>query len=138
MDTHTKLSSFDNYFLANLSLGLLKENGIDCYLKDEHIVTIDPLLNPAVGGIKLFVKNEELNIAANIVNEAENQYLKDKVCTICGNKGLEVEHKVNKPTTVWGIIKNKILYGQSTLYSKKYRCLHCKSLFNEIPISLEE
>jgi hypothetical protein len=138
MDTHTKLSSFDNYFLANLSLGLLKDNDIDCYLQDEHIVTIDPLLNPAVGGIKLFVKNEEFNRAASIINEAENEYLKDKTCTVCKNKGLAIEHKIDKPTTAWGTIKNKILYGQSTLYSKKYRCLHCKSVFTEVPISLED
>ena len=50
-----QIASYDNFMLANMTMGLLTENEIKCQLKDEHVVTMDPLLNPAVGGIKLLV-----------------------------------------------------------------------------------
>jgi Putative prokaryotic signal transducing protein len=131
------LAAYDNYVLANMALGLLQENNIDCHLKDEHIVTLDPLLNPAVGGIKLMVVANEFDKAINIVKDAENEYLKDFTCPVCHTNNLVVEEKNETPTTFWGTIKNKVLYGQSTLYSKKYRCQNCKSLLSELPVSQE-
>jgi regulatory protein YycI of two-component signal transduction system YycFG len=128
------LAAFDNYVLANMALGLLQENNIECHLKDEHIVTLDPLLNPAVGGIKVMVIANQFEKAVSIVKEAENEYLKDFTCPYCNTNSLIVEEKKETPTTFWGTVKNKILYGQSTLYSKKYRCQNCKSLLNELPV----
>ncbi len=32
-----------------------EEEGINCWLKDENTVTIDPILTNAIGGIKLMV-----------------------------------------------------------------------------------
>jgi regulatory protein YycI of two-component signal transduction system YycFG len=131
------LAAYDNYVLANMALGLLQENNIECHLKDEHIVTLDPLLNPAVGGIKLMVAANQFEKAVSIIKETENEYLKDFTCPHCNTNSLIVEEKKETPTTFWGTVKNKILYGQSTLYSKKYRCQNCKSLLNELPISQE-
>lgn len=47
--------SFDNYIDANLRMGQLQEEGINCWLKDEHTVVIDPILTNAIGGFKLMV-----------------------------------------------------------------------------------
>ncbi|MBL0146107.1 MAG: DUF2007 domain-containing protein [Chitinophagaceae bacterium] len=129
------LATYDNYVLANMALGLLQQNNINCHLKDEYIVTIDPLLNPAVGGIKLMVAQDDYTQAISIIKTAENEYLKGFACPYCKSNSLIVEEKNDTPKTIWGTIKNKILYGQSSIYSKKYRCQNCKSLFNEIPIA---
>ncbi len=53
------LRTFDNYFLANITLTRLQNAGINCFLKDEHTVTMDPILSNAIGGIKLVVKEED-------------------------------------------------------------------------------
>ena len=53
------IRTFDNYFSANILLTRLRHAGIECYLKDEYTVTIDPLLSNAIGGIKLIVKKTE-------------------------------------------------------------------------------
>ena len=53
------IKTFDNYFLANISLTKLRDAGVECYLKDEYTVTIDPILTNAIGGIKLVVKKED-------------------------------------------------------------------------------
>jgi hypothetical protein len=39
------IQTFDNYFNANIQLTRLRASGIECYLKDEYTVTIDPLLS---------------------------------------------------------------------------------------------
>ena len=52
--------SYDNYVPAHIAMGRLKEEGIDCWLKDENTVTIDPILSNAVGGIKLMVEKVRL------------------------------------------------------------------------------
>ena len=60
---------FDTYVPAHIALGKLLQTGISAHLQDEHTVTIDPLLNLAVGGIKLFVLNKEVELAEKILSE---------------------------------------------------------------------
>lgn len=130
-----QIASYDNFMLANMTLGLLQQNGINCHLKDENIVTIDPLLNPAVGGIKLLVEETDYPAAVVLIQEAEEDYLKDIACPNCKSHSLEVEEKIDQPESFWGKLKNQIAYGQSSTYSKKYRCQRCNSLFDELPLS---
>jgi phage FluMu protein Com len=129
------IATYDNYMLANMTMGLLTENGIKCQMKDEHIVTIDPLLNPAVGGIKLLVEENDFERAVDLMKEAENNYLKDIACPRCKNHSLCVEEKTNNPSDVWGKIKNQVLFGQTSTYSKGYRCSSCNKYFSELPPS---
>lgn len=133
-----QIASYDNYMLANMTLGLLQENFINCHLKDEHIVTIDPLLNPAVGGIKLMVAEEQFERAQSLIATAEQEYLSQKSCPRCKTNALAVEERNETPTDFWGKLKNRVLYGQETLYSKKYRCQNCKALYEDVPVTDEE
>ena len=130
-----QIASYDNFLLANMTLGLLTENEIKCQLKDEHIVTMDPLLNPAVGGIKLLVEEKDYDRALSIIKEAEYNYIKDIPCPNCKNLSLSVEEKINNPTDFWGRLKNQVLFGQPSTYSKKYRCTSCSKSFSELPPS---
>jgi DNA-directed RNA polymerase subunit RPC12/RpoP len=133
--TFKQIASYDNYMLANMTMGMLTENNIKCQLKDENIVTVDPLLNPAVGGIKLLVEEGDFDKAVALMKEAENEYLKDIACSNCKSHSLIVEEKTNKPTGFWGLVKNQILFGQTSTYSKGYRCTNCKKYFSELPPS---
>lgn len=129
------IASYDNYMLANMTMGLLTENDIKCQMKDEHIVTMDPLLNHAVGGIKLLVEENDFDRAVALMKEAENDHLKDIACPRCKSHSLVVEEKTNNPTDFWGKLKNQVLYGQPSTYSKGYRCTACKKYFEELPPS---
>lgn len=135
--TFKQIASFDNYLLANMTLGLLEENNINCHLKDENIVTIDPLLNPAVGGIKLMVFASQAQRAQELIKEAEAAYLGEITCPYCKSKGLVTEEKTETPSSLLGVLKNRLLYGQTSLYSKKYRCKTCGSLMDELPSSFD-
>ena len=131
----TQIASFDNFMVANMTLGLLEENDINCHLKDENIVTIDPFLSPAVGGIKLMVADAQYNRALTIIKEAEDIYLKQIPCDICKSYSLKTEEKINSPQTFWGKLKNQLAYGQIETYQKLYRCNNCNNLFAQLPLS---
>jgi len=68
---YIKIYSFDNYIPAHLLLGRLEDEGINAWLKDEHTVTIDPLLTNAVGGIKLMVHVAQVDRAKALLAEWE-------------------------------------------------------------------
>ena len=68
-----ELCSFDNYITANITLGMLHEAGINCHLKDEFTVTIDPLLSPALGGIKIMVYAPQLQRASELLDQRDHQ-----------------------------------------------------------------
>lgn len=130
-----QIASFDNFMVANMTLGMLEENDINCHLKDENIVTIDPLLNPAVGGIKLMVADVQYERAVAIMKDAETIYIQQVPCKICKKNALVLEEKINKPATFWGKLTNQIKYGQTETYQKLYRCNNCNNLFTELPLT---
>lgn len=129
-----QLASYDNYMSANMQLGMLQENDINCHLKDEYIVTIDPLLNPAVGGIKLMVAESQVDRAKELINEAEANYIATIPCPACHQLALTMEEKINRPESFWGKLKNIAAYGQESTHKKIYRCTSCKSIFSDLPM----
>ena len=129
-----QIASYDNFMVANMTLGLLEQNDINCHLKDENIVTIDPFLSPAVGGIKLMVADVQFVRALAIIKEAEDLYIEQIPCTNCKNYSLKQEEKINSPQTFWGKLKNQLAYGQTETYQKLYRCNNCNSLFAQLPL----
>jgi Putative prokaryotic signal transducing protein len=122
------IATYDNYLLANMTKGLLEENEIFCSLKDENTILSDPLLSNAIGGIKLLVPEQMYSKAKDIIKIAEANFVAEKHCKNCETKNLIIEEKTDEPTTFFGKLKNNILYGQTNLYSKKYRCTNCNYL----------
>jgi len=67
-----QVRSYDNYIYAHIILSMLQDAGINCYLKDEYTITIDPLLSPALGGIKVMVADSQLERALELLAETGN------------------------------------------------------------------
>jgi Zn ribbon nucleic-acid-binding protein len=111
------LRTFDNYIEANIVLGMLMAANINCHLKDENTVTIDPLLSPALGGIKLMVYYQQIERAWELLEEAEKQYLKNIACPICKTHNLKI----------------MLLSGKSVEIVKLYQCANCGYDFKELP-----
>lgn len=79
------IKTFDNYFSASIILTRLQSDGIECYLKDEHTVTIDPILSNAIGGIKLVVKKEDEAAANKLLRDYHLSYMLSATCPQCGS-----------------------------------------------------
>jgi hypothetical protein len=67
-----QVRSYDNYIYAHIVLSMLQDAGINCHLKDEYTITIDPLLSPALGGIKLMVAGSQLERALELLEQTGN------------------------------------------------------------------
>ena len=78
------VKTFDNYFVANIILSRLQSEGVECYLKDETTVIMDPILTNAIGGIKLVVRKENQEAVTAILQGYEQQYLQAATCPNCG------------------------------------------------------
>jgi hypothetical protein len=128
-----QITAFDNYVFANMTLGLLEENNINCHLSDENVVTLDPLLSNAVGGIKLMVADVQFERAIEVIKQAEAEYLTGIPCPQCQSLSLKADEKINNPSSFWGKLKNQLAYGQTSTYVKLYRCGNCKNVFTELP-----
>lgn len=55
----------------------LESNDIPIYARDEMTISIDPLLSNALGGIWLFVPEEDLERAQKLLAEFERSFTKD-------------------------------------------------------------
>jgi hypothetical protein len=127
------IRSFDNYVLANITLSMLQDAGIDCHLRDELTITIDPLLSPMIGGMKLMVIESQAKEAEEMLDSAEKEYLQSFTCPNCKKQGLEKIIKTTHPQSVlqgfWNALKN----GQPVETESWYQCLHCKKRFDSLP-----
>ena len=67
------LQVYNNYIDAHIVFARLKDSGIRCWLKDEHVssVIVDPILTNAIGGIKLMVARDQVEQAIALLNEPQ-------------------------------------------------------------------
>lgn len=63
----TTIATFNNAIDAHLAKTKLVSEGIDSFLVDDNVVSINPLLNLTVGGIKLKTKSLDAERAMEIL-----------------------------------------------------------------------
>lgn len=85
--------TFTNYFSANILLSKLRDGGIQCFLKDEYTVTMDPLLMNAVGGIKLVVNRDDAAEVLELIRHFDEDYRRNAVCPKCGSHNIDLVPK---------------------------------------------
>lgn len=127
------LRSFDNYIEANIVLSMLIASNINCHLKDENTITIDPLLSPALGGIKLMVHHAHAERAWELLDEAEQQYLKSIPCPVCKAHALKIISVTKQHKCRLSALISMLLTGKSVEVTKMYQCASCGYDFKELP-----
>ena len=123
METVT-LRAFDNYFQANLLLSRLRDSGIECYLKDEFTVTIDPLLSNALGGIKLIVRKENYPEAVAMLQSFQQQNLTLIKCPVCGTNDFSTVPAKNAKNFTQGLL-GWLFSTDSPSVDNIYKCNNC-------------
>ena len=89
MSEYILLNAYNNYVDAHIARGVLEEEGINCWLKDENTLTIDPILTNAVGGIKLMVYSAQAERAHEILLRLRNEARASVVCPNCQSHNIE-------------------------------------------------
>lgn len=130
---YVELRSFDNYIEANIVLNMLRHHNIICHLKDENIVTIDPFLSPAIGGMKLMVHGDHVEHAWDLMDKAEEAYLKDIPCPVCKSHALKTVSITKKHSSKLSALISMLLNGHSVEVMKIYQCSVCGYDFKDLP-----
>ena len=131
------VKTFDSYFSANIILTKLHAEGIECYLKDEYTVTLDPILSNAIGGIKLVVKIADESLVKELLKRYELDYINAATCTKCNNSNFTYITKpgtTNYLTAVFTWIFSS--YAVAPYYV--YHCENCGYECDRLPEKIEE
>lgn len=127
------IRSFDNYIYANILLSRLKQEGFDCYLKDENTITIDPLLSPAIGGMKIMVPEEDAVRVVSVLDQFENDYVATVACPECGQPALQRLVTTTTPRNPVLALFYQLFLGSSKKEHKFYRCSNCGAKMDDLP-----
>ena len=113
--------------------GKLESEGISVFIRDNNTIDTYPLYSNAVGGVKLFVKNDDF-IKANEILSQVSEYSLDEMnqlvnCPKCNRKQIKMTTSIKDIKTVLAFIFS-MLFVVLPFYSKhKYKCNHCKFEF---------
>ncbi|POS02939.1 putative signal transducing protein [Flavobacterium croceum DSM 17960] len=113
----------------------LEANGIAVFIKDNFTIDADPLYSQAIGGVKIYVHENEFDKAKKILSEINpfsvDDNFKNITCPKCG------EAKVELVTTIKDY-KSFLSFLISSLFSllpfyvkEKYKCSICGFEFDK-------
>lgn len=118
------IQTFDNYFNANIQLTRLRAAGVECYLKDEYTVTIDPLLSNAIGGIKLVVRKSDEHTVRRLLREMNATSEKKLLCPQCASsKFISVPERSGE--NILAAIATWIFSAYAVSAKNVYQCTNC-------------
>ena len=125
------LKTFDNAIDTHILKARLEGEGIPCYIFDEHIVTMNPLYNLSVGGIKLKIDEAYLEQAQAILLDIEQTPFTTEedeaiTCPNCHSDKLISGHRSFRGVGgVFSAIFSILLSIFPLYYRKVYKCKDC-------------
>jgi DNA-directed RNA polymerase subunit RPC12/RpoP len=126
------IRTYDSYIHAHIAIGQLAEYDIPAFLQDEFMVTIDPILSNAIGGIKLTVDDENVSEAQKILGTIEMQGKQIIACPKCHLAN--VEHIATAHPKNWFTAFLSFFFASyAVAVERKYHCFNCGYEFSEIP-----
>jgi len=131
------IKTFDNPIDAHLLKTKLESEGIFCYLADENIIGVNPLLSNAVGGIKLNVPDESVEDALRIILETEDTPISNTEnqtisCPKCGST--HIFNNINNQKGLFAKLATVLSFLTSSLpiyANKSYLCKDCNTIFDQ-------
>ena len=129
------IQTFDYAHEAHLVKSKLESEGIPCFIFDEQINAIDPMLAFATGGIKLKVAETDLQRANDLIHEIHNTELTNEhgeviTCPECNSSKIE-----NGYTSANGLFSTlstalALFFGLYPIQlNRKYGCKSCDAIF---------
>jgi hypothetical protein len=125
------VDAYNNYIDANIILGRLQEEDIECWLKDENTSTIMPIWNQATGGIRLMVAKEDVAKTLKLLNQFREEKRSKQLCIYCGSSNIELVSTPRKAINWISAITTFFLGDYAMTIDKVYHCFDCKREFKE-------
>src|SRR5690606_29204043 len=105
--------------------------GIESFILDELTVDVNPLFSNAIGGVRLQVREEDVERAKELVEEYNHKSYLDKAgneisCPNCDSTRLYADFNSMKNAGSVLAAITSIIFGAFPLYRKRvYRCKEC-------------
>jgi DNA-directed RNA polymerase subunit RPC12/RpoP len=125
------LKSFTNYVDAHIVLGRMKDEGVDCWLKNENMSTIMPIWNNALGGIQLMVAKEQEKKAAYILKVIDDERKEQISCPKCNSRNVEYINTMRKPVNWLSAAVTFFLGDLAVMPEQRYHCFTCGEEWEE-------
>jgi DNA-directed RNA polymerase subunit RPC12/RpoP len=129
--TFQKIATFQYSSEAMIFKGKLESEGIEAFLRDNNTVDANPMYSNAIGGVKLYVKNDDFIKATHILSgisqyslDENNELIK---CPKCDAKQVDMVTSITD-------IKSLLLFILVLLpfhFKHKYKCEKCNFEFSK-------
>lgn len=129
--------TFDRSYEANIILGKLQNEGVECFLLDENTVTVMPVWGIAVGGIKLAVAEEDVSKANELLKQFDQEYMESAQCPKCGKHDIQLVSKSDSKNIVTAIL-TWLFSNYAVSATNVYQCQFCKYESETLPSSPED
>ncbi len=130
----TLIGRFQYSSEAIIYQGKLESEGIEVFMRDAAIVDANPLYSNAVGGIKMYVKNDDAEAAKKSIAQISafslddnNQLIK---CPNCGAEKIEMMTSIKDIKSLLAFVFSALISIYPFHTKHKYKCQSCKFEFN--------
>jgi len=128
------LISFTYTAEANIFKGLLESEGVETFMRDNLTIDTNPMWSNAVGGVKLFVRTEDLDKAKHILSRVREFSVDDigklVQCPNCHEHKAELVTTIRDAKSILAFL-GSLVFGLLPLYTQyRYKCANCGFIFN--------
>ena len=113
--------------------GKLESEGITVFMHDNNTIDSDPMISNAIGGVKLFVKQEDAERATTVLSNISAYSLDENnkpiLCPKCGENKVLYLTSITSIKSLFSFIFGFILNIFPFFIQYKYRCETCKHEF---------
>ena len=129
-----KIGQYQYSSEALIYKGRLEAENIEVFIRDSHTVDSNPLISNAVGGVKLFVRQENYESAINVLSEISQFSLDDKdellKCPNCGAEKIRLLTTIKDAKSLVSFVFSALITVALPFYNKyKYKCDDCNVEF---------
>ncbi len=122
---YVAVHAYGNYIDAHIAKGQLEEEGIACWLKDEHLVSTMPIWTQAVGGIKLMVPESDLERTREVLQSLETAKQQNTVCPKCNSHNVTFVSTPRKVSNWLSVLLGFFVLSYAMPVDKVYHCFDC-------------
>lgn len=126
---------------AHIVKELLDSYGIECFLSDENMVTLNLMYSQAVGGVKLNAFEKDIDQITSILqseiiqeeSEIDSPKASDNFfCTECNSANVSYGGSVSRKFSCWHLFIPILLMIYPITMRKVYHCFNCGHEFKKV------
>ena len=128
-----KIGEYQYSYEANIYKTKLESFGIEVFIRDSFTIDANPLISNAIGGVKLYVRNENYINAKKILKSINDYSLDDNgksiICPNCDNDKIKFQTTIKDFKSFLAFLFS-LFFIILPFYTKyKYKCSNCNFEF---------